>query len=155
VRPEELDMPPVHDRFSPWEVCTINATINGWTIFEDCLGVCRFNMTAYKLAAEAFNAATGLNLSLSEIIGTGKRIVNTLRVFNIRNGLTPDIEIPSTRYGSTPTDGPAKGIGIVKHWDLIKEIYYRLMGWDLDTGKPLPRTLRDLGLNDLIPDLED
>ncbi|MFB0507607.1 MAG: aldehyde ferredoxin oxidoreductase family protein [Thermodesulfobacteriota bacterium] len=155
VRPEELDMPPVHDRFSPWEVCTINATINGWNIFEDCLGVCRFNMTAYKLVVEAFNAATGFDLSLPEIIKTGKRIVNTLRVFNIRNGLTRDIEIPGTRYGSTPTDGPVEGIGIMKHWNLIRETYYRLMGWDPDTGKPLAKTLRDLGLKDLIQDIED
>lgn len=150
VRPEELDLPTVRDRFSPWEVATINAMMNGWHMFEDCLGVCRFNMTAYKLVADAFNAATGFDLSVPEILKTGRRIVNTLRVFNIKNGLTSGMEIPSTRYGSTPVDGPAKGIGIMKHWDLMREIYYRLMGWDVDTGKPLPKTLRDLGLEDLI-----
>lgn len=155
VRPEELDMPPVYYGFSPWEASTVNATMNGWHIFEDCLGSCRFNMTHYKLVADAFNAATGFNLSLPEIIKTGKRIVNTLRVFNIKNGLTCDMEVPSTRYGSTPTDGPARGIAIMKHWDLIRETYYRLMGWDHDTGKPLPKTLRDLGLEDLIVDIKD
>lgn len=155
MRPEELDMPLVHDGFSPWEVPTINATMNGWHIFEDCLGVCRFNMNYYKLVADAFNAATGFNMSIPEIIKTGKRIVNTLRVFNITNGLTRDMEAPSTRYGSTPTDGPAEGIGIMKHWDLIRETYYRLMGWDPDTGKPLPKTLGDLGLGDLISDISD
>jgi aldehyde:ferredoxin oxidoreductase len=155
MRPEELDMPPVHDGFSPWEVATINATMNGWHIFEDCLGVCRFNMNYHKLVADAFNAATGFNMSIPEIIKTGKRIVNTLRVFNINNGLTRDMEVPSTRYGSTPTDGPAGGIGIMKHWDLIRETYYRLMGWDQDTGKPLPKTLGDLGLEDLISDISD
>ncbi|MFX0200297.1 MAG: aldehyde ferredoxin oxidoreductase family protein, partial [Candidatus Hodarchaeota archaeon] len=150
VRPEELNMPIVHDWFSPWEIATINATMNGWHMFEDCLGVCRFNMTAYKLVADAFNATTGFDLSLPEIVKIGKRIVNTLRVFNIKNGLTPDMEVPSTRYGSTPIDGPAKGIGIMKHWDLIRQIYYRLMGWDVATGKPLPETLRDLELEDLV-----
>ena len=124
--------------------------MNGWHMFEDCLGVCRFNMTAYKLGADTFNAATGFDLSIPEILKTGRRIVNTLRVFNIKNGLTSGMEIPSTRYGSTPVDGPAKGIGIMKHWDLMREIYYRLMGWDVDTGKCLPKTLRDLGLEDLI-----
>lgn len=155
VRPEELYALPVNNRFSPWEVPTINAMINGWHIFEDCIGVCRFNITDYKLVADAFNAATGFNLSLPEIIKTGKRIVNTLRVFNIKNGLTHDMEAPCTRYGSTPVDGPAVGIGIMKHWDLIKEIYYRLMGWDPNTGRPLPNTLRDLGLEDLISDIKD
>jgi aldehyde:ferredoxin oxidoreductase len=154
VRPEELEMPPVNDRFSPWEVSAINAMMNGWHIFEDCIGVCRFTMNYPKLVIDAFNAATNLDLSLSEAIKTGKRIVNILRVFNIKNGLNRDMEIPYPRYGSTPIDGPAAGIGIMKHWDLIRGIYYRLMGWDSDTGKPLPNTLRDLGLEDLISDLE-
>ncbi|UCF56816.1 MAG: hypothetical protein JSW15_12225 [Deltaproteobacteria bacterium] len=155
AKPDILDMPPIHDRFSPWEASSINATINGWHIFEECLGVCRFNMRAPKLVVDTFNAATGFNLSLPEIIKTGKRIVNTLRVFNLKNGLTSDMEVPGTRYGSTPTDGPGKGIGIMKHWDLLRETYYLLMGWDADTGKPLPETLKDLGLKDLIQGIED
>lgn len=155
VRPEELGMPPMYYGFSPWEVSTINAMMNGWHIFEDCLGVCRFNMTAYKLVADAFNATTGFDLSLRELVEIGKRIVNTLRVFNIKNGLTPDMEVPSTRYGSTPMDGPAEGIAIMEHWDLVREIYYRLMGWDLGTGKPLPKTLVELGLENLIGDIWD
>lgn len=155
VAPEELDLPPVNDRFSPWEASSINAMINGWHMFEECLGVCRFNMTAPKLVAEAFNAATDFDLSLAEMIKTGKRIVNTLRVFNVKNGLTSDMEAPSLRYGSTPIDGPAVGIGIMKHWKVIREIYYRLMGWDPETGIPLAKTLRDLGLDDLIPDIEN
>jgi aldehyde:ferredoxin oxidoreductase len=33
--------------------------------------------------------------------------------------------------------------------------YYRLMGWDAKTGKPLRRTLSDLGLEDVAADLWD
>jgi len=150
VMPGELGMPPVYDPFSPWEVATINGMMNGWHIFVDCLGACRFNLTDPNLVIEAFNATTNLNLSLPEMIKTGKRIVNTLRVFNIKNGLTCDVEAPSTRYGSTPVNGPAKGKGILQHWNLIREIYYQLMGWNTDSGEPLPATLKDLGLEDLI-----
>jgi len=153
VRPEELDMPPVADRFSHWEAPAINAMINGWHTFEDCLGVCRFNATDPKLTVDAFNAATHFDFSLTDAIKSGRRIVNTLRVFNCKNGLTPDIEAPCPRYGSTPVDGPAKGIGIMKHWNTIREVYYRLMGWDPETGKPLSKTLKDLGLEDLISDI--
>jgi len=32
-------------------------------------------------------------------------------------------------------------------------LVYELMGWDKDTGKPLPETLRMLGLEQLIGDL--
>jgi aldehyde:ferredoxin oxidoreductase len=146
TRPNLIDLPPVQAQFSPWEVPVINAKTNGWHIFEDCLGVCRFNMTYPKTVAEAFNAATNAHLSLPDILKIGKRIVNTLRLFNIRNGLIPAMEIPSTRYGSAPGDGPAKGISVMENWNLMREIYYREMGWDPITGKPTPETLRDLGL---------
>jgi aldehyde:ferredoxin oxidoreductase len=33
------------------------------------------------------------------------------------------------------------------------ENYYKLMGWDVKTGKPLPETLEKLDLKELIKDL--
>ena len=45
TRPNLLGFPPVQGQFSPWEVPVINALTNEWHIFEDYLGVCRFNMT--------------------------------------------------------------------------------------------------------------
>jgi len=150
VWPHELKMPPTHDLFSPWEVPTINALVNGWHIFEDCVGVCRFNLKSPQLLIDALNEATHFDLSLSGAIKIGKRVVNTLRVFNLRNGLTRDMEVPSPRYGSTPIDGPAEGIGIMRYWDSIANVYYRLMGWDPETGKPTAETLRDLDLEDLV-----
>jgi aldehyde:ferredoxin oxidoreductase len=35
----------------------------------------------------------------------------------------------------------------------MKSFYFELMGWDPATGKPLPHTLKALGLEKLIPDL--
>jgi aldehyde:ferredoxin oxidoreductase len=35
----------------------------------------------------------------------------------------------------------------------VKE-YYRLRGWDEETGRPLPETLTSQGLDDLIPAFE-
>jgi aldehyde:ferredoxin oxidoreductase len=32
--------------------------------------------------------------------------------------------------------------------------YYKFMGWDPETGKPLPKTLEKLGLKDVIKDLQ-
>jgi len=32
--------------------------------------------------------------------------------------------------------------------------YYESMGWDPETGKPLPETLEKLGLRDIIRDLQ-
>lgn len=146
VRPHMLDMPPVHDGFSPWEVPLINAHQNGWAMIEDCLGACRFNLNYPKIVLSAYNALTNAERSLEDMLVIGKRIVNVLRLFNLRNGLTPEIEIPSPRYGSAPVDGPAEGHRILDHWSTIREIYYKNMGWDAQTGVPLPGTLEALGL---------
>ena len=85
----------------------------------------------------------------------GRRIVNQLRVFNFRHGLTVGLETPSPRYGSTPVDGPAQGKSIMSEWKLMVSNYYEWMGWDKDTGKPLPETLRQLGLESIIPDVKE
>jgi aldehyde:ferredoxin oxidoreductase len=38
-------------------------------------------------------------------------------------------------------------------FDAMKRDYWEQMGWDGQGGRPLPETLADLGLADLIPDL--
>jgi aldehyde:ferredoxin oxidoreductase len=32
----------------------------------------------------------------------------------------------------------------------MRENYYHHMGWDMSTGKPLPETLKKLGLSDIV-----
>jgi aldehyde:ferredoxin oxidoreductase len=152
VRPHLLDMPPVHDAFSPWEVPLVNAHQNGWAMIEDCLGACRFNLNYPKIVLRAYNAVTNADKSLADMLIIGKRIVNVLRLFNLRNGLTPEMEAPSPRYGSAPIDGPAEGRRILDHWSHIREVYYKSMGWDPQTGIPLPSTLKALGLKPLTGD---
>ncbi len=147
ARPHLMNMPPAQAAFSPWEVPLVNAFQNGLTVIEDCLGVCRFNLNYPEIALQAYNAATGMNRGLEEMMKAGKRIINTLRLFNLNNGLRPEIEAPSPRYGSAPVDGPARGISILENWDHIREIYYRSMGWDPKTGVPTRETLKDLGLS--------
>jgi aldehyde:ferredoxin oxidoreductase len=36
----------------------------------------------------------------------------------------------------------------------MKSFYFQLIGWDPATGKPLPHTLKSLGLEKLIADTE-
>jgi aldehyde:ferredoxin oxidoreductase len=140
--------------YKPMEISTITAKTQGIMQFEDSLGVCRFNTKMnLDLLTKALKAVTGWDINKNEAVNTGKRIVNLLRAFNIRSGQTPDLEYPSTRYGSIPIDGPAKGRDIKKYWDKMLNNYYKLMGWDRNTGKPLPETLEKLELKYVIKDL--
>jgi len=151
--PELPGKPKLIDPFSPEEISTVNAVTGGWRQFEDCLGICRFCSTDPVLTLECVNAATGWNLTVDEALDTGRRVINLLRMFNFRHGLDPNLEAPSPRYSSTPVDGPAQGISIAEHFDWMKQNYWKLMGWDTKTGRPLPETLKELGLEELIADL--
>lgn len=136
------------------EVSTHEATSKGQMIFEDSLGICRFNArTNLPLLSEAVNAVTGWKISPDEARNIGLRAVNLLRVFNIRCGITREHDAPSERYGSTPVDGPTKGVSVRPHWDQMLDNYYRILGWDIKTGKPLPETLKKLGIDHVIQDI--
>jgi aldehyde:ferredoxin oxidoreductase len=153
VHPELVGQPAVTDPFSHEEVSAVNARYNGIRQFDDCLGTCRFVSPHPGLQLECLNAVTGWEMSLDDAFTVGRRVVNQLRVFNFRHGMRKEDERPSRRYGSVPIDGPAKGRDIMEKWGTMLEVYCAGMGWDAETGKPLPQTLRDLGLEDLIAGL--
>jgi len=153
VHPELVGQPAVTDPFSHEEVSRVNARYNGIRQFDDCLGTCRFVSPHPGLQLECLNAVTGWEMTLDDAFTVGRRVVNQLRMFNFRHGMRREDERPSRRYGSVPIDGPAEGKDIMEKWGLMLEVYYAGMGWDVETGKPLPQTLRDLGLDDLIADL--
>ncbi|MFC2070331.1 aldehyde ferredoxin oxidoreductase family protein [Chloroflexota bacterium] len=151
---KELGQEPVQDPFDAMEVSTMNAKTNGRRLFEDSLALCFFCNSDMSLAVDLLNATTGWEFDVQEAMDVGKRIVNTLRVFGFRHGLTKEMEVPSKRYGSTPIDGPAEGRAIMPQWEALRSNYYKTMGWDPETGKPLPETLEKLGLANLIPYLK-
>jgi aldehyde:ferredoxin oxidoreductase len=139
---------------SPVDTLTWNVQCKGAEQFDDCLSVCRFNtLTDLKTVARAVSAATGWDFSAKEAMNVGRRVVNLLRVFNLRHGHTSVMDAPSTRYGSTPEDGPAKGKSIMTYWEELRRDYYQGMGWDNESGKPLPETLKKIGLEFCIDEL--
>jgi aldehyde:ferredoxin oxidoreductase len=138
----------------PMDVSTYEATAKGLMVFEDSLGTCRFNTrTNVPLLAEAVNTVTGWDMTQEEARTVGLRAINLMRAFNIQAGITRELDRPSERYGSTPVDGPSKGISIQPHWEAMLDNYYKLLGWDVATGKPLKETLKSLGLEHVIADI--
>jgi aldehyde:ferredoxin oxidoreductase len=138
------------------EISAIEASIHGLMQLEDSLGTCRFNLRALTnlpLIVEAIKEATGWDFKQEEAKAVGLRAVNLLKAYNVRCGIGPEKDAPSERYGSTPVDGPSKGINPKKQWSTMRRNYYKLMGWDQKTGKPLKENLKALGLEQLIKDL--
>ena len=140
----------------PIELSTAVAETKGWMSFEDSMVVCRFNTHSnLTFLSKAVKAVTGWDYTPEEANTAGLRIVNLLRAFNIRHGMTNprSLEYPSTRYGSEPVDGPAKGMNIMESWEQMLDNYYQHLGWDVKTGKPLPETLKDLDLEHVVSDI--
>jgi aldehyde:ferredoxin oxidoreductase len=152
--PADPDTHSLKAKFSPEEVSTHIAKTKGRRQFEDMLGTCSFCVRApLRFLVDALNAVTGWDFTIQEAQDAGLRVANLMRAFNLQHGVGADLERPSPRWSSTPVDGPAKGISIKPHWDGMMDNYYQLMGWDRQTGKPFPETLRALGLDSVVADL--
>jgi aldehyde:ferredoxin oxidoreductase len=153
-RPEEQGAKAKADLCDAEDVAEQLGKHNGRMMFEDSIGICRFtSRTTMEGLGKAVEAATGWeSFTGEEALAVGRRISNLLRVYNLRCGLSPKQERPSKRYGSVPVDGAKAGINVMEHWDDMRRGYYELMGWDFETGRPLPETLRQYGLEEVIPD---
>jgi aldehyde:ferredoxin oxidoreductase len=125
--------------------------------FDNMLETCLFflintNPNSPRFLANMYNAVTGLNISPSEVLTIGERVVNLERGFNIRNGLTRKDDYLPDRFTKEPMpDGIAKG-QVVNLEPMISE-YYEFRGWDKNTGIPTRKKLEELGLEEVAHDI--
>jgi aldehyde:ferredoxin oxidoreductase len=154
VHPTEVGQPARISPFDGEQVARYVAGLRGRRNFEDSLGICIFTTrTRLEHICRALSAATGWFYTVDEAIRFGRRTAAINRAVSLRCGITPEGERPSKRYGSTPVDGPAKGQAIMDQWDKMVDVWYQEVGYDRTTGKPLPATLNDLGLDWLSREL--
>ncbi|MEE9610682.1 MAG: aldehyde ferredoxin oxidoreductase C-terminal domain-containing protein [Desulfatiglandales bacterium] len=125
---------------------------------RDANGTCGF-MTwniggSTEIVREAINAVTGWDMTTEELWAVGERMMHLERAFNCRHGLTPEDDYNlSPRLLEAPQDGRAKGRAVEPYLRGMVDEYYSLMGWDKTTGKPLEKTLKRFGLDDIAKDL--
>jgi aldehyde:ferredoxin oxidoreductase len=102
---------------------------------------------------EFANAVTGWDLTPEELLTIANRIVTMRQAFNIREGWKPsDYAYPDRMLGRPPlTAGPLKG-KTIDPTPKVEE-YWKGLGWDPTTGRPLRDTLERLGLQDIEKDL--
>lgn len=122
-----------------------------WSMFN-VLGVCVFGVQPRGILpldrfVELVRAITGFNTNLFDLMEVGRRAINLARIFNIREGFDKlHDELPHRAFEPI-TDGRLKGVTITEEeLERSRTEYYRLMGWDPETGVPLPSTLRGLDI---------
>jgi aldehyde:ferredoxin oxidoreductase len=91
------------------------------------------------------NCLTGAEYSVEDCLKVGRRVVNLLRMFNKREGMTKEDDTFSFRLRQPPVDGPGKGASLAPTFESIRDAYYEQMGWDND-GMPTRETLQELDL---------
>jgi len=131
------------------------AATNQLKQLNDSTGLCWFSAwglpNLMELLQEGLHAITGLKYEERELREIGDRISQLERAFNIRHGLTPEDDLDvSPRLLEAPSDGPGKGKSIKPYLRGMVNEYYRIMGWDSKTGKPLISTLKRLRLDYVI-----
>jgi aldehyde:ferredoxin oxidoreductase len=149
----ELDLKPI--LFAPELIPISQIRTSYRRQVGDSMVICSLPSTydgSFKMTIDFLNAVTGFDLSKEETLQIGERIVNLLRVFSLRNGLTMEDDSFSPRLGKAPTEGPGTGKTLLPYFAEVRQDYYRGMGWD-DQGKPLPQTLERLGLKDAIENI--
>ena len=119
-----------------------------------CLCVLAFApVRTFKLShlTDVASAVTGWELSLWEMMKLGERRVNMFRIFNEREGFTPEDDWLPERFFEPIEDGPRQGATYSRQeLKEMRDLYYRLMNWDPETGVPTKAKLIELDLPWLI-----
>jgi aldehyde:ferredoxin oxidoreductase len=130
----------------------MSATASSYLQVGSSAGVCLMPMMFlgnYPLV-EFFNAVTGWDLDVKQVLSTGARIQTLRHCFNLREGIVPaEVKLPERMLGQPPQqEGPLAGVTV--DVDSLAREYRQAMGWDPDSGKPDDEALDRLGLTDLV-----
>ena len=98
------------------------------------------------------SAATGWEFTWEDAVDVGHRALNAMRLLNVKHGHTREYDTASPRLLEPPKEGPAKGRSLGPSLEKMKDDYYGYLGWGKD-GRPLPETLKKLGLESVGKDL--
>ena len=127
-----------------------------------------------QIIAEILTAVTGVDYSQDELFRIGERIFNLQRAILVRETgqgrardrlpdhwfqmpleksfMNPDLLVPG------PDGEPVSRRGTVLDREQINQLadeYYRLRGWDVESGLPTGAKLVSLGLSDVAAELKE
>jgi aldehyde:ferredoxin oxidoreductase len=111
---------------------------------------------ATQNTADIMEAVTGLAFTAEEVEKVGERMNNLARAFNVREGFSRDDDTLPQRLMTEPLKAGASKGQVVSKEDLklMLDEYYTERGWDLKTGVPTDKKLKELGLDYVIDDLK-
>jgi aldehyde:ferredoxin oxidoreductase len=105
------------------------------------------------LMAKLFQAVTGVEMDAQALDRAGERIFNLLRAIDVRDsGRTREVDESAARSLTHPAFTEGVSLDLERFWPML-DTYYRLRGWDVETGWPTAERLVALGLGDVAEGL--
>ncbi|MEO9255217.1 MAG: aldehyde ferredoxin oxidoreductase family protein [Tepidiformaceae bacterium] len=114
-------------------------------------GMCQFIMMMANTAKmpEWFNAVTGWDMDLDEMMMVGERIANMRMAYEVREGENPRLRPVPTRVTGVTNEGTSAGplAGVKLDTERLEIDFLTACDWDVDTAKPSAAKLESLGLH--------
>jgi aldehyde:ferredoxin oxidoreductase len=111
----------------------------------NCLCLCLFVPWSAEEQVKIVRAATGWDVTAYELFRVGERAWTLARVFNAREGLGPQDDHLAARSHQPTTGGALVDAGIdPEELQVAMHMAYGMMGWDRETGVPIPEKLHEL-----------
>jgi aldehyde:ferredoxin oxidoreductase len=144
----ELDILPGNRLESSQEKALMTARGQDWCTLYNSMVMCFFCNAEVSTIVELFNAATGWGVQIGDLLPLGERAFNLKRLFNGKLGLTAENDrLPKPLLQPLPDNDEVETR--VPDMDVLLPAFYRVRGWDPQTGMPTPEKLQELGLEDL------
>lgn len=116
-------------------------------------GMCQFITSMSNTASVPtwFNAVTGWDMDLDEIMAVGERIANLRMAYEVREGGNPRRRAVPGRVTGATTEGTSAGPleGVKLDTELLETDYLKACDWDVDTCTPSKAKLESLGLKEV------
>jgi len=117
----------------------------------DSLVICKFvgfwNDVTSEHVGSVLSAITGWDVSVEDLFQIGERVYNLERIFNVREGIRREHDLLPKRLSAPLPEGASVGMRIAKEeLEEMKDEYYRIRGWDIQTGVPSEKKLTELTL---------
>jgi aldehyde:ferredoxin oxidoreductase len=136
----------------PRKVRAFYETQKIWSVYNS-VGMCDFvgsplNALEMQKLVDYVNAVTGWNMSLYEFMKVGERNNTLARLFNWREGFTPEDDVLPQRMHEGIGNGKLQGERVdPDQFFAARRTYYEMAGWEPETGRPTAARLAELDID--------
>lgn len=119
---------------------------------SNSMNICQFLTRTSLLFPEdlvmLLSPVVGIDIGPKELMTIGERIINIEKLINVKEGFTREHDMLPYRMLHEPIKkGPAKGSYIpLEEFKRMLDDYYNVRGWDVESGLPTEKKLKELEL---------